>query len=257
MNKYLIEFQYDGTDFVGWQEQPGGRTVQGELQQKLSTILRQEVKIVGAGRTDTGVHATTMAAHFELPEGMDDRVAPAVYKLNRFLSPDIFITKLQRVLPDFHARYSAMSRTYGYYITLQPSPFLRKYHTTVPRALDFGAMNQACQSLIGRHDFASFAKKHSDVTNHFCTVSRAEWEQITPTEWVFHVTANRFLRSMVRALVGTLIEVGSGNITPQGFGEILERADIEYPFNTAPPTGLRLEAVQYPEELLGEVLFRP
>ncbi|MDD7438451.1 MAG: tRNA pseudouridine(38-40) synthase TruA [Bacteroidales bacterium] len=257
MNKYLIEFMYDGSDFVGWQEQPAGRTVQGELQEKLSTILRQEVKIVGAGRTDTGVHASMMAAHFELPEELSDKIAPAVFKLNRFLSPDVFVTKLRIVSPDFHARYSATSRSYGYYITLIPNPFLRKYHTFVPRKLDFEAMNRACQALIGQHDFSSFAKKHSDVTNHICTVSRAEWLQLSPSEWIFRITANRFLRSMVRALVGTLIEVGSDNITPEEFEDILERADIEYPFNTAPPTGLRLEAVQYPEELLGEVLFTP
>lgn len=257
MNKYLIEFMYDGSDFVGWQEQPEGRTVQGELQDKLSTILRQEVKIVGAGRTDMGVHASTMVAHFELSDELSDKIAPAVYKLNRFLPPDVFITKLQMVSSDFHARFSATSRSYGYYITLIPSPFLRKYHTFVPRKLDFEAMNRACQSLIGQHDFSSFAKKHSDVTNHICTVTHAGWEQISPSEWVFRITANRFLRSMVRALVGTLIEVGSGNITPEQFAEVLERADMEYPFNTAPPTGLRLEAVQYPEELLGKVLFTP
>ncbi|TFH95734.1 tRNA pseudouridine(38-40) synthase TruA [Porphyromonas levii] len=257
MNKYLLQFMYDGTDFVGWQEQPKGRTVQGELQDKLSTILRQEIKVVGAGRTDTGVHASTMVAHIELPEELSDRIAPAVFKLNRFLPPDIFITKLQAVLPDFHARYSATSRSYGYYITLHPNPFLRKYHTFVPRKLQFEAMNRACKYLIGRHDFASFARKHSDVTNHICTVTQAEWLQLSPSEWVFRITANRFLRSMVRALVGTLLEVGSGQITPEEFADILERADLDFPFNTAPPTGLRLEAVQYPEELLGEVLFTP
>lgn len=257
MNKYLIEFMYDGTDFVGWQEQSEGRTVQSELQEKLSTLLRYQVKIVGAGRTDTGVHASSMVAHFELPNEFSDRVAPAIFKLNRFLSPDIFITKLQEVAPEFHARYCAVSRSYGYYITLIPNPFLRKYHTYVPQKLDFAAMNGACRALIGQHDFSSFAKKHSDVTNHICTVSRAEWVEITPTEWVFRITANRFLRSMVRALVGTLIEVGTGRITPGEFAEILERADQEYHFNTAPPTGLRLEAVQYPEELLGEILFTP
>lgn len=257
MSKYLIELIYDGSDFVGWQEQPEGRTVQGELQEKLSILLRQEVKIIGAGRTDSGVHASSMVAHFEVPDDCSEEVAPAIFKLNRFLSPDLFITKLQAVASEFHARYSATSRSYGYYITLIPHPFLRKYHTYVPQRLDFDAMNRACKVLIGRHDFASFAKKHSDVTNHICTVTEAEWVELSPHEWVFRITANRFLRSMVRALTGTLIEVGSGSITPEEFEEILQRADLEYPFNTAPPTGLRLEAVQYPEDLLGDVLFIP
>lgn len=256
MSRFLIELQYDGTDFVGWQEQPNGRTVQGELQERLSTILRQPIKVVGAGRTDTGVHATSMVAHLDVSEELAERLPEAIFRLNRFLPPDILILKLQSVAPDFHARFSATSRSYGYYLTLYPSPFRRKYHTLVTTPLDFEQMNRAASKLLGRHDFSSFAKKHSDVTNHFCTVTQAEWQDLGDGEWVFKVTANRFLRSMVRALVGTLLEVGMGNLTPEEFGAILERADDEYPFNTAPATGLRLEAVTYPPHLLGTPLFQ-
>ena len=256
MSRFLIELQYDGTDFVGWQEQPNGRTVQGELQERLSTILRTPIKIVGAGRTDTGVHATSMIAHLDVSQELGERLPDAIYRLNRFLPPDIFVLRLQRVAPDFHARFSATSRSYGYYITLYPSPFRRKYHTLVTTPLDFEQMNEAARKLLGQHDFSSFSKKHSDVTNHLCTVTQAEWQELSQGAWVFRITANRFLRSMVRALVGTLIEVGIGHLTPEDFAAILERADDQYPFNTAPATGLRLEAVTYPPHLLLDPLFQ-
>lgn len=256
MSRFLIELQYDGTDFVGWQEQPNGRTVQGELQERLSTILRTPIKIVGAGRTDTGVHATSMIAHLDVSQELGERLPDAIYRLNRFLPPDIFILRLQRVAPDFHARFSATSRSYGYYITLYPSPFRRKYHTLVTTPLDFEQMNKAAKKILGQHDFSSFSKKHSDVTNHLCTVTQAEWQEQREGEWVFRITANRFLRSMVRALVGTLIEVGIGHLTPKEFATILEQADDQYPFNTAPSTGLRLESVTYPPHLLLDPLFQ-
>lgn len=255
MSRFLIELQYDGTDFVGWQEQPNGRTVQGELQERLSTILRTPIKIVGAGRTDTGVHATSMIAHLDVSQELGERLPDAIYRLNRFLPPDIFILRLQRVAPDFHARFSATSRSYGYYITLYPSPFRRKYHTLVTTPLDFEQMNKAAKKILGQHDFSSFSKKHSDVTNHLCTVTQAEWQELSQGAWVFRITANRFLRSMVRALVGTLIEVGIGHLTPEDFAAILERTDDQYPFNTAPATGLRLESVTYPPHLLLDPLF--
>lgn len=254
MNKYLIELQYDGTDFVGWQEQPNGRTVQGEIESRLSTLLRQPTKIVGAGRTDTGVHASSMVAHVELPEELCHNLPEVIYRLNAFLPPDITILKLQEVAPDFHARFSAISRRYGYYITLYGDPFRRKYHTRVTTPLDFEQMNEAAKLLIGQHDFTAFAKRHSDVTHHLCTVTQAEWNKLGRGEWVFRIEANRFLRSMVRALVGTLIEVGSGRLTAKEFGEILHRAE-EYHFNTAPATGLRLEGVSYPPDLLGTILY--
>lgn len=256
MSRFLIELQYDGTDFVGWQEQPNGRTVQGELQERLSTILRTPIKIVGAGRTDTGVHATSMIAHLDVSQELGERLPDAIYRLNRFLPPDIFVLRLQRVAPDFHARFSATSRSYGYYITLYPSPFRRKYHTLVTTPLDFEQMNEAARKLLGQHDFSSFSKKHSDVTNHLCTVTQAEWQEHCEGEWVFRITANRFLRSMVRALVGTLFEVGTGHLTPEEFATILEQADDQYPFNTAPATGLRLESVTYPPHLLLDPLFQ-
>ncbi len=249
-SRYILELQYDGTDFVGWQEQSKGRTIQGVIENRLSTILRTPIKVVGAGRTDTGVHATYMVAHFDLPNSLVPNIKEAVFRLNRFLPPDICILGVRQVSSDFHARFCAISRSYGYYITEKPNPFLRKYHTYIPQPLDFGMMNQAAEYLIGTHDFSSFSKKHSDVTNHLCTVTEARWVQLGDTEWVFRITANRFLRSMVRAIVGTLIEVGTGKMSPNEFAEILDKVDDEYPFNTAPATGLRLEHIAYPPHLL-------
>lgn len=253
--RYIIEIEYDGTDFVGWQEQPEGRTVQGEIQERLSTILREEVKIIGAGRTDTGVHARAMVAHFDLSEVHQGEVADTIYKLNRFLPPDILITALREASPQFHARFSAISRTYRYYITLTDSPFRKCFYTYVPQRLEIEAMNQAALHLVGTQDFTTFSKKHTDVHTHICTVTHAEWQKQEPDVWVFEITANRFLRNMVRSITGTLLEVGMGKISPEEFAGKLIAKDRAVASNTAPATGLFLESVAYPPELIGQCLF--
>lgn len=253
--RYIIEIEYDGTDFVGWQEQPKGRTIQETVQDRLSIILREEIKIVGAGRTDTGVHARGMVAHFDLSEGHQDKISDAIYKLNRFLPHDILITSLREASPDFHARFSATSRTYKYYVTLVDSPFRKKFYTYIPQVTDFTAMNKAALYLMGEHDFTTFSKKHTDVHTHLCTVTEAKWTQIEQDVWVFQISANRFLRNMVRSITGTLLEVGQSKLSIEEFANKLKAQDRAQASNTAPATGLFLDSVSYPSELLGETLF--
>lgn len=246
MTRYFLYLSYDGTDFLGWQRQPEGRTVQGVLEERLSTILRQPTTILGAGRTDTGVHARLMVCHLDL-DMERDAAEELVFRLRRFLPPDISVSGIKPVSPDAHARYDATSRRYGYYVLTQTSPFLRRYRTLVPETLNFGAMNDAARCLIGRHDFTTFSKKHSQVKTHLCTVTEASWHLgRDPEEWVFHITADRFLRNMVRSIVGTLFDVGRGRITPQDFEGKLAAMDRSLSGTSAPSEGLFLEEITYP-----------
>lgn len=247
--RYFLYLSYDGTDFLGWQTQPEGRTVQGELEQRLSTLLRRPISIAGAGRTDTGVHAGQMVCHLDLKTPEEDP-EELVYRLRRFLPPDIAVSETLRVRDDAHARFDAVSRLYGYHVRTSPSPFTRKYCTLVPESTDFEAMNRASSHLLGTHDFTTFSKKHSQVRTHLCTVSEARWEREGEGDrYVFHIRANRFLRNMVRATVGTLLEVGSGKISSEDFRDKLLSRDRSQCGTTAPSEGLFLEEVTYPEEL--------
>lgn len=252
--RYFLYLSYDGTDFLGWQTQPEGRTVQGELEQRLSTLLRRPISIVGAGRTDTGVHASQMVCHLDLDETSED-AQDLIYRLRRFLPPDIAVLEIRKVSEEAHARFGALSRLYGYHVRTSASPFTRRYCTIVARSTDFDAMNRAAGYLLGTHDFTTFSKKHSQVKTHFCTVTEATWQSEGEPEerrYVFHIRANRFLRNMVRAIVGTLFEVGSGKITPEDFRDKLSAMDRSLCGTTAPSEGLFLEEVTYPEELFME-----
>ncbi len=252
MTRYFLTLGYDGTDFLGWQSQPTGRTVQGVLEDRLSILLRQEIAVTGAGRTDAGVHARWMACHadFVLPEGVTP--PDLLFRANRFLPPDITLYGLYPVKDDAHARFDATERRYGYYVRTCPSPFGRHLQVTVPE-LDFAAMNEAAAGLIGTHDFTTYSKKHSNVHTHLCTVSEAEWQRIGPgEEWVFHISSNRFLRNMVRAIVGTLIEVGRGKISPEAPAHYLARQDRSLAATSAPAQGLFLEYIRYPLDLFVE-----
>lgn len=253
--RYAITLQYDGTDFVGWQSQPQGRTVQDTIEEGLRTIFRSPIPIVGAGRTDTGVHARYMVAHFDTPESREHELPELIYRLNRYLPHDITICALYKVSPEFHARFSATSRTYRYYITLVHSPFTRYFHTYIPWDLDFELMNETAHSLLGTKDFITFSKTNTDVFTHICEVTSALWENCGEDCYRFEITANRFLRNMVRALVGTLIDVGRGKITKEQFIEKLELQDRAQNITTAAATGLFLEEITYPTELIGERLW--
>ena len=219
--RYFITLSYDGTRFHGWQVQPNGISVQGELQRALGLLLRQEVSVTGAGRTDTGVHASMMVAHFDLDKPVDDP-AQLTYKLNRLLPQDIAVQRVEPVADDMHARFSATSRTYYYYIHTVKSPFLRHYSCELHYPLDFARMNEAAALLVQYDDFGAFCKSHADVKTTLCRVTRAEWVPVGDGQWRFEITANRFLRNMVRAVVGTLVDVGRGRLSLDGFRQVIE-----------------------------------
>lgn len=246
--RYFLYCSYKGTNYHGWQMQPNGISVQEVLTKALQTILRSEdLEITGAGRTDTGVHAKLMIAHFdaEIPfPSLNDLVA----KLNSFLPADIVIHKIAEVRPDAHARFDALSRRYEYHITLNKNVFKTELSARIFQALDFDLMNEAASVLKQYQDFTSFSKLHTDVKTNNCVISCAEWTQ-RGEEWVFTIEANRFLRNMVRAIVGTLIEVGRGKISIADFRNIIEAKDRCKAGTSAPAQGLFLVHVEYPEEI--------
>lgn len=243
MNRYFVEFAYDGTDYHGWQIQPNGNSVQEELQKALSTILRQTVSVVGAGRTDTGVHARRMMAHFEVANDVD--CTQLTYKLNRLLPRDISVYSVYPVAADMHARFSATLRTYHYYIHTRKNPFLRKYSCEMHYNLDFKLMNEAASRLLKVKDFGSFCKAHSDNKTNLCDVTEAVWVQDADDSWHFRISANRFLRNMVRAVVGTLIEVGRHRLTLEQFDEVVASGNRSSAGESMPGNALFLEDVKY------------
>lgn len=243
MQRYFLYLKYDGTAYRGWQVQPEGRTVQGELQRALSVALRGEVPVVGAGRTDTGVHARMMVAHFDAAEGLD--CSQLVYKLNRLLPRDIAADRVEAVSADMHARFSAVSRTYHYYIHTRRDPFRRAYSCEMYYSPDFDRMNEAAATLLEYDDFASFCKSHTDVKTTLCNVTEARWVQDDEYGWHFVITANRFLRNMVRAVVGTLFDVGRGRIDTEGFRKIIEGKSRSAAGDSVPACALFLEKILY------------
>ena len=253
--RYFITFSYDGTNYHGWQIQPNGVSVQEKLQGALSTLLRKEIVVTGAGRTDAGVHARMMVAHFETfldePSGKAERnikhetLKDLVYKLNRLLPQDIAVQKVEPVSDDMHARFSATSRTYHYYIHTKKDPFLRAYSCELHYPLDFEKMNEAGRILTTYEDFGAFCKSHSDVKTTLCKVTRAEWIQTGETTWYFEITANRFLRNMVRAVVGTMIDVGRGKLALEDFRKVIEGKQRSDAGESMPGNALFLEDIKY------------
>ena len=249
--RYFITFSYDGTNYHGWQIQPNGVSVQEKLQGALSTLLREEIVVTGAGRTDAGVHARMMVAHFEMAEGrwqkedgsFDDK--DLVYKLNRLLPQDIAVQKVEPVSDDMHARFSATSRTYHYYIHTKKDPFLRAYSCELHYPLDFEKMNEAGRILTTYEDFGAFCKAHSDVKTTLCKVTRAEWIQTGETTWYFEITANRFLRNMVRAVVGTMVDVGRGKLSLEDICKVIEGKKRSDAGESMPGNALFLEDIKY------------
>lgn len=241
--RYFIWFGYDGTQYHGWQTQPNGVTVQSELERCLSLLLREQVAVTGAGRTDAGVHARQMAAHFDTAADVD---APLlVKKLNGLLPSAISVGRIEPVPADMHARFSATSRTYHYYIHTRKNPFIRQYSQEMHYQLDFDLMNEAGRILMEYDDFGAFCKAGSDVKTTLCRVTHAHWHQTSDTEWYFEITANRFLRNMVRAVVGTLIEVGRRRMTLQEFRKVIEGGRRTQAGESMPAKALFLERVTY------------
>ncbi len=243
MQRYFIYFAYDGSNYHGGQIQPNGNSVQEQLQKALSVILRSDVEIVGAGRTDAGVHARRMTAHFDMKEPVD--VTNLAFRLNRLLPRDISIDRVEAVSSDLHARFSATKRTYHYYIHTVKDPFCHRYSTELHYTLDFYLMNEAAQRLLDVDDFAAFCKSHTDVKTTLCNVTEARWIQDEDHKWHFRISANRFLRNMVRAVVGTLIEVGRGRMTLADFDSVIAGKKRSAAGESMPGNALFLEEVEY------------
>lgn len=242
MSRYFITFSYDGTAYHGWQIQPHSISVQEELQKALSTLLRQSIEVVGAGRTDTGVHARKMVAHFDFGQLDCDQL---VYKLNKMLPKDIAVHKVEQVADDMHARFSAKSRTYHYFLHLSKDPFLRAYSWQMYGNLDFDLMNKAAMVLMEYRDFTSFSKVNTDTKTNDCTITEAHWDRVGDNQWRFTITANRFLRNMVRAIVGTLLEVGRGRMTIEQLRHVIEAKDRCRAGDSVPGNALFLVEVLY------------
>ena len=245
--RYFIEFSYNGTDFHGSQTQPNGNTVQAEMEAAFATILREPVALTFAGRTDAGVHAEKMVAHFDWPKNLPANLSG---RLNSLLPASIAVQAIQRVTDDAHARFDATSRTYHYRITTRKDPFNCINHTRVAKGLDFKAMNEASKALLGRHDFASFCRTHTDVKTTICDVREARWVQENEYEAYFIITADRFLRNMVRAVVGTLFEVGKGRMTADEFAQVIAAKDRCKAGHSAPAEGLSLIDITYPNNII-------
>ncbi|MBR6606408.1 MAG: tRNA pseudouridine(38-40) synthase TruA [Prevotella sp.] len=241
--RYFIHFSYDGTNYHGWQIQPNGITVQGELQHALSVLLRTDTPVTGAGRTDTGVHARNMVAHFDTEATIDGE--QLVYKLNRLLPRDIAVSRIVEVADDMHARFSATRRTYRYYVCTKKDPFSRNYYWHTHFNLDFELMNTAADVLKEYDDFGAFCKSHSDVKTTLCTIYEAQWHRQADGSWYFEITANRFLRNMVRAVVGTLVEVGRHRMSIEEFRRVIEGKKRTDAGESMPGHALFLESVEY------------
>jgi tRNA pseudouridine38-40 synthase len=251
MQRYFIKLSFKGTRYHGWQVQPNALSVQEVLETTLSTFLRRKIEVTGAGRTDTGVHASYYIAHFEierLPYAENDLVE----KLNRFLPDDIAFQHIWPVKPEAHARFSAVKRTYHYYISRKKDPFSLETSYQYLLPLNVAAMNDAAALLHNYSDFTSFSKLHTDVKTNNCKIYEAKWNEVD-NQLVFTITADRFLRNMVRAIVGTLIEVGREKISVQDFADIIEKKDRNAAGTSAPPQGLFLTGIEYPEEIFMNV----
>lgn len=246
MQRYFIYLCYDGTRYHGWQVQPNGISVQEELQSCLSTLLRRPVEITGAGRTDAGVHARQMVAHFDAGDVFDE--AQLAYRLNRMLPRDIAVSRIEKVADGLHARFSATSRTYHYFIHIGRDPFLRHYSLEMPYQLDFARMNEAARLLLEVKDFGAFCKAGADVKTTLCDVTKAQWELMEDGDvkrWRFVITANRFLRNMVRAVVGTLVDVGRGKISQEEFRQIVVSGSRSNAGESMPGHALFLWDIKY------------
>ena len=245
--RFFITLSYNGKNYCGWQIQPNAISVQETLQESLSTLLRKNISIVGAGRTDSGVHARKMVAHFDMDEkelNPDD----LCMKLNRFLPNDIAIHSIKEVTVDAHARFSAISRTYSYHITRIKDPFLHELKYKVSFDPDVEMMNHLCSILKKTDDFTSFSKLHTDVKTNICKIEQAYWEKIEE-DYVFTIKADRFLRNMVRSIVGTLLQAGRGRLNEEEFRDIIAAKNRSAAGESAPAHALFLEKVEYPEDI--------
>ncbi len=251
VQRYFIEIAYLGTNYSGWQVQPNANTVQAELEKALSTLLREKITTTGAGRTDTGVHASFFVAHFDSHQKNLNWNQSLLASLNEILPKDIAVKEIVAVIPDAHARFSALSRTYEYRITRHKDPYCLETSWYYKGELNLNSMKKAAGKLVDFNDFTSFSKLGSDVKTNNCKVFFALWEA-QETQLVFSIRADRFLRNMVRALVGTLIDVGREKISIPNFIDIINSKDRSKAGTSAPPQGLFLTNIEYPVNLFLE-----
>ena len=248
--RYFIKLTYKGTNFHGWQYQPNAITIQEELEKVFSLLLKEKIKITGAGRTDTGVHAINYVAQFDTADIIKD-IPQLIFKANSFLNADIVIHEIFRVKEDIHSRFSAISRTYEYRTHFNKNPFLKDTSYYILTKLDFDKMNEAAKVLFEYKDFTSFSKLHTDTKTNICKIIRADRVK-RGEQNIFIIEADRFLRNMVRAITGTLLEVGKGKISIDDFRKIIESKDRSNAGVSVPAHGLFLTQIKYPDDILLE-----
>ncbi|MCF8331537.1 MAG: tRNA pseudouridine(38-40) synthase TruA [Bacteroidales bacterium] len=246
--RYFVKLSFNGAAFHGWQKQPGEISVQQSLEDHFSTFLRQQVKFTGAGRTDAGVHAKHFIAHADMMIEHHNQLKDFIFKINRFLPKEIVIHDVIPVRPDAHARFDALSRTYHYYIISEKNPFIQHLSFLYTTKIDLDKMNKAADLLIGQKDFKSFAKTGTNVQNYICTIYEAYWEEQN-NQLVFVIRADRFLRNMVRAIVGTLIDVGRGYLKPEDIRQIIDARDRKKAGTSVPGHALFLMNISYPDDV--------
>lgn len=245
--RYFIELAYDGTNYHGWQVQDNAITVQQKLNEALHVLLREEVETLGCGRTDTGVHARQLYAHFDLPEVTKiGSAGKFLHALNALLPKDIAVKRLLPVAADAHARFDALSRSYEYHIHTGKDPFLEGYSWRLRDEPDLDVMNAAAALMLPYRDFSCFSKSNTQVFTNNCHIIRAEWVRTGPLHLVFHITANRFLRNMVRAIVGTLMDIWRNDRPVEYMKEVIESKDRSIAGASVPACGLYLSQVVYP-----------
>jgi tRNA pseudouridine38-40 synthase len=246
--RYFIFISYRGTSYHGWQIQPNSVTVQKILDEALSVVLNEKISTIGAGRTDAGVHAIFFCAHFDCSSPELLTISNLVFRLNQFLPADISVNSIKKVVPDANARYSAISRTYKYYISRTKDPFSDNSSWYLHGKIDITAMNEACRMLFLHSDFTSFSRLHSGAKSNICKIYNAGWEE-SDNRLVFTIKADRFLRNMVRAIVGTSIEIGFGKMDLKEFEDIILAKDRCSAGKSAPAKGLFLVDIEYPVEI--------
>lgn len=246
MKRYFIYLSYNGANYCGWQTQPNGITVQESIEKALEIILRSPTPVLGAGRTDSGVHARMMVAHFDSAETLDKEFVTE--KLNRILPWEIAIHRLVEVKSEAHARFDATSRLYRYYVTTEKDPFQHPFKYKIRHQPDLDAMNTCAKLLFEYIDFTSFSKLHTDVKTNNCKIMQAEWMR-QGNEYIFTIRANRFLRNMVRSIVGTLLEAGRGKLDAEDMRHIIEAKNRSKAGTSAPGHALFLEDITYPPEI--------
>lgn len=243
--RYFIEFSYNGKNYAGWQIQPNAISVQEIFENALSTVLRVPIKLTASGRTDTGVHARQQFAHFDFEQELDREL---IFKLNSFLPNGIAVQNIKMVKDNAHARFDAKLRQYEYYINFEKNPFLEDFSYFIRQKPDIILMKSAAKNLLGHKDFKCFSRSKTDVKTYYCTIEKVDFE-LTETQLVFTIAADRFLRNMVRAIVGTLLDVGYGKITLVQFQTILGSGDRSMAGTSVPAHGLYLSKVIYPKSI--------